>query len=97
MDLKFEYENVKVYFSESDTKPLFVACNFNSDLNLTWFEISKVDFVEKIMSKFSKNKINSSNTEFNINYLIKAFDNYKIRSVIKNNLYCSYFEFLKTN
>lgn len=84
MELKFEYEKVMVSFSESDTKPLFVECNFNRDMGLTWFEISKADFVENVISKFSKSKIKSSNGAFNNNYLTKAIDNQKIRAIINN-------------
>lgn len=84
MELKFEYEKVMVSFSESDTKPLFVECNFNRDMGRTRFEIYKVDFIEKIASKFSKNKISANNKEFNDIYLTEATDNNKIRSIINN-------------
>lgn len=84
MELTFEYEKVTVTFSESDTKPLFVECNFKRDMNPARFEIYKVDFIEKITSKFSKGKINSTNREFDNKYLTKATDNHKIRSIINN-------------
>jgi hypothetical protein len=84
LELYFEYEKVKVIFTESDTKPLFIECSFNSDIGQIWFEISKVDSIEKTLSLFSKHKINSQNKEFNSKYLIKAKDSQKIRHIINN-------------
>lgn len=84
LELKSEYKKVMISFSETDTKPLFVNCEFRQTRNLTWFEISKSDFIEKIINKFSRNKINSSNRAFSKNYLSKSIDNYKIKSIINN-------------
>jgi hypothetical protein len=71
LELKLEYEKVMISFSETDTKPLFVHCKFRQTRNLTWFEISKSDFIEKLINQFSRNKIESGNSEFNKNYLFK--------------------------
>jgi len=73
-----------ISFSETDTKPLFIKCIFKQSRNFTWFEIAKSDFIEKIIYKFSRNKINSSIGDFNKNYLSKTIDNYKIKSIINN-------------
>ena len=73
--LKVEYKNVFISFTETDTKPLFVNCEFARSRNLTWFEISKSDFIERLMNKFSKSKINSSNIEFNKKYISKTINN----------------------
>jgi len=84
LELKLEYNRVLISFSETDTKPLFIVCNFKQTRNLTWFEISKVDFIEKIINKFSRNKITSNNKEFNKKYFSKTVDNNKIKSIINN-------------
>ncbi len=84
LELKSEYKKVRITFSETDTKPLFVNCEFKPFSNLTWFEISKSDAIERIMNKFSRKKIYSSNEEFNKNYLSKTNNNHKIKSIINN-------------
>ncbi len=84
LELKSEYKKVMITFTETDTKPLFVNCIFKQTSNLTWFEISKSDFIEQIMNKFSGKKITSRNREFNQNYLSKTIDNHKIKSIINN-------------
>ncbi|MCF8295900.1 MAG: hypothetical protein K9J13_00020 [Saprospiraceae bacterium] len=84
LELKSEYKKIVISFSESDTKPLFVSCEFRQNRNLTWFEISKSDFIEKIINKFSRNSIKSINGDFNKNYISKTIDNYKIKSIINN-------------
>ena len=84
LELFFDYEKIQVLFTETDTKPLFIECNFSRDIGRTWFEISKIDFIEKIMSRFSKHKINSTNKELNHKYLIKGNDDQRIREIINN-------------
>ena len=84
LEIKSEYNRVMILFSETDTKPLFIDCKFEQDRNLAWFEISKVDFIEKIINKFSRNKITSINKEFNKKYVSKTVDNYKIKPIINN-------------
>ena len=84
LELKFEYEKVTVTFGESDTKPLFVECNFNRDMGSTSFEISKVDFIEKLTSNFSKRIIHSTNRDFDKKYSTKTTDNNRIRRIINN-------------
>ena len=84
LELSFDYEKVQVIFTETDTKPLFIECNFSSDIGRTWFEISKTDFIEKLMSQFSKHKIKSTNKELSNKYLIKGTDNQMVREIINN-------------
>lgn len=84
LELKLEYEKVMISFSETDTKPLFVDCKFRQTRNLTWFEISKSDFIEILTNRFSRNLIKSGNSEFNRKYLSETIDNYKIKAIINN-------------
>jgi len=84
LELSFDYEKVQVIFTETDTKPLFIECNFSSEAGLPWFEIAKVDLIEKLMSRFSKHKIKSTNQELNQKYLIKGTDNQAVSEMINN-------------
>ena len=86
LELKTKYEKVKITFSESDTKPLFVHCEFDQIRNLTWFEISKSDFIEKIIHDFSRNTIQSNHKKFNKTYLSKTIENDKVKSIINNKI-----------
>ena len=47
-------------------------------------ERTHADFIEKMLFKFSRNKISSNNGEFDKNYISKTVDNYKIKSVLNN-------------
>ncbi len=84
MELSFEYKDVKVRFTESDTKPLFVECYFQRGLGNIWFEISRTDFIDRLMSLFTKNKLESANKEFNKKYLILGANTQKVREIINN-------------
>ena len=98
LELKSEYNKVMITLSETDSTPLFVNCEFNQTRNLTWFEISKSDFIDKIMNKFSGNKITSGSVEFDKNYLSKTSDNERIKSIINNRrvLKIHFFDFSQT-
>lgn len=86
LELKSEYDKVMITFSESDTKPLFVNCEFNQIRNLTWFEISKSDFIERIINNFSRNVIKSNHKKFNKTFLSKTIENDKIKTIINNKI-----------
>ena len=84
LQLTFVYDNAQVKFTESDTKPLFVECNFNRNMPHVWFEISQSDFIDKIMSLLSKHKIKSRNKKFNQSYIVKSNDNHRVIEIINN-------------
>ncbi len=84
LELTFDYKDVKVKFTESDTKPLFIECNFQRDIGHIWFEISRSDFIARLMSLFSKHKIKSANKKFNLKYLIRGNSSLKVRKIINN-------------
>ena len=84
LEMTIQYNGVSISFSESDTRPLFIDCNFKYSESLAWFEISKIDFIEKVIAMFGKNKISSYNKDFNRKYLVKTVDNYRVKSIINN-------------
>ena len=85
LELNTEYKKVLISFSESDTKPLFVSCKFMQAQNLAWFEISKSDFIEKVLNAFNNKKVDSNNPDFNKIYLVKTIENNKIKTIINDN------------
>ncbi len=84
LKLTFVYDNVQVKFSESDTKPLFIECLFESPTGQGWFEISKSDFVDKLLNYTSKHKLKPGNKQFGKNYIIKGRNDQKINAIINN-------------
>jgi len=87
----FDYNGATICFSETDTKPLRVNVeipNFKYEIE---FILTKSDFIDKALSLFQRNFIETNSKAFNQSYLLKSrnedlvktiFDEPKIQKLI---------------
>ncbi|MEI6089399.1 MAG: hypothetical protein WCR42_03015 [bacterium] len=72
-NLKVPYEDVVIEFTESDTKPLKVYCEIESEKDIS-FSISIEDIFEKILKVFGQQDIKLNDPAFDKKYLVKGND-----------------------
>ncbi len=84
LELSTTYDNVQIKFTETDTKPLFIECYFNKPIDNLWFEITKSDFIDKLLNLLNKHKLKSANKQLYQKYIIKGDNTQKVREIINN-------------
>ena len=73
LQIKCIYNGIQITFSETDTKPLLIQATIQSELLKDfYFEITKGDFIERLLSKLSKKVITLNNSKFDKDYIIKT-------------------------
>jgi hypothetical protein len=91
LQLTFDYQEASVLFIETDTKPLRVEIEIFNAKQKAWFELTRTDFIDKAMSFFARDKVETNTKEFNQTYLLKSnhedfvktiFDDTKIQTLI---------------
>lgn len=73
LNLKIPFEDVVIEFTESDTHPLKVSCEIESEKKIN-FSISIEDFFEKILKVFGQQDIILNDPAFDKKYLVKGND-----------------------
>jgi hypothetical protein len=91
LQLVFNYKGANINLVETDTKPLRVHIEIQNYKNKAEFILTKTDFIDKLLSPFSRNKVETNSIEFNQTYLLKSknedlaktiFDEPKIQNLI---------------
>jgi hypothetical protein len=72
-NLKIPYEDVVIEFTESDTQPLKVYCEIESEKDIS-FAISIEDVFEKMLKVFGQQDIRLNDPVFDEKYLVKGND-----------------------
>lgn len=79
--IKIPIENGSIEFKESDTHPLKVLCEIDSEKQIE-FSISHEDFIDRFLKVFGLHDINISHPEFDKKYLVKASDEKTVRLIL---------------
>lgn len=81
--LTLPIENGCMVFTESDTQPLKVVCEINSDKNIE-FAITHEDIVDRFLKFFGAQDITVSHPEFDKKYLVKGSDEYAVQRILNS-------------
>lgn len=73
--------NGTLEFTESDTHPLKVTCDFFTETPIR-FSVFQKDFEDKIAGIFKSNNLEFSHPEFDKKYIVKSSDEIAIRKIL---------------
>ena len=73
LELRIPYKDSELIFTESDTRPLKIECEFISKIPYNLI-IGDEDMFEKLLKRFGKKEIEIGNPEFDGHYLIESKD-----------------------